>query len=133
MGWELRPRGRDTVIVAIILSPVFLAAGVLTLFPVFIPHGWKGWLLAYLVGATPAIMASLLARIAKQGACQSWITRRHPENGPRPPKFRQACSVLRQCPSSSSRARRGRSGSGRPWHAGCSAEVSCPVRDCRRR
>jgi len=58
MGWELRPRGRDAVIVAIVLSPVFIAAGVLTLFPVFIPHGWKGWLLAYAVGAVLVVGAA---------------------------------------------------------------------------
>ena len=51
MGWELRPRGRDAVVVALALTPGFIAAGVLLLFPVFIPRSWKGWLLAYIVGA----------------------------------------------------------------------------------
>jgi hypothetical protein len=58
MRWELRPRGRDAVIVALALSPVFVVGGVLTLFPVFIPRGWKGWLLAYIVGAVVIVAAA---------------------------------------------------------------------------
>jgi hypothetical protein len=58
MGWGILPRGRDAVIVAILLSPVFLAAGLLALFPVLVPHGWKGWLLAYVVGMVVVIGAA---------------------------------------------------------------------------
>jgi hypothetical protein len=58
MGWELRPRGRDLVIVVLVLSPLFVVAGVLTLFPVFVPHGWRGWLLAYLIGAFVVVAAA---------------------------------------------------------------------------
>ena len=62
MEWELRPRGLDAVIVALVLSPVFVAAGVLTLFPMFIPAGWKGWLLAYAVGASVIVGAARWGR-----------------------------------------------------------------------
>jgi len=62
MGWELRPSGRDAVIVALVLLPVFVAAGVLTLFPVFIPRGWKGWVLAYVVGAVVIVAAARSGR-----------------------------------------------------------------------
>jgi len=62
MGWEIRLRGRQIVAVALVLSPVFLAAGLLTLFPVFIPSGWPGWILAYLVGATVMFAAARSGR-----------------------------------------------------------------------
>jgi len=62
MGWEIRPRGRKLVVVALVLSPVFLAAGLLTLFPVFIPSGWPGWILAYLVGAAVVLVAARSGR-----------------------------------------------------------------------
>ena len=39
------------------------------------------------VVTTPAIMATLLARVAKQGACQSWITRTRHEKGALPGKI----------------------------------------------
>ena len=57
MGWEIRPRGRQLAVVALVLSPVFLAAGLLVLFPLFIPRAWWGWVLAYLVGAGVVVAA----------------------------------------------------------------------------
>jgi len=62
MGWEIRPRGRQLVVVALVLSPVFLAAGLLTLLPVLIPRAWWGWVLAYLVGAGVVLAAARWGR-----------------------------------------------------------------------
>jgi len=62
MGWELRPRGRDAIIVAIVVAPLCVAAGALTLFPIFIPRGWKGWTLAYLVGVAVFVAATRWGR-----------------------------------------------------------------------
>jgi hypothetical protein len=58
MGWEIRPRGRELLVVALVLAPVFLAAGFLVLFPVLVPHGWRGWLLAYVVGVIVVVAAA---------------------------------------------------------------------------
>ncbi len=49
------------------------------------------------------------------------------------PRFDHTAVERLDSASSSSGARCGRSGSGRAWHVGCTAEVSRPVRDCRRR
>jgi hypothetical protein len=62
MGWEIRPRGWDLVIVGLVLTPVFIAIGLVTLFPAFIPHGWRGWLLVYVVGAVVTIGIARSAR-----------------------------------------------------------------------
>jgi peptidoglycan/LPS O-acetylase OafA/YrhL len=58
MGWEIQPRGREWLVVGLVLSPVFLAAGLLVLFPALVPHGWRGWLLAYVVGVVVVVAAA---------------------------------------------------------------------------
>jgi hypothetical protein len=62
MGWEIRPRGRQWVLVALVLSPVFLALGFLILFPLVVPHGWRSWLFAYAVGVAVVVGAALSRR-----------------------------------------------------------------------
>ena len=62
MGWNIRPRGREWLLVGLVLSPVFVAAGFLVLFPILVPHGWRGWLLAYVVGAVVVVAAALSRR-----------------------------------------------------------------------
>jgi len=62
MGWELRPRGRDAVVVALVLSPCSSPLASFTVFPLSIPRGWKGWLLAYVVGAIVVVGAARWGR-----------------------------------------------------------------------